>query len=174
MPSEHRSRVIQLGLSAITVAVISGGCDFIPDDGYAKLARRQRDDAPVAAAPPPPPYVAGIAAAGGGGVPQLAAGAPAGVTQEMVEQGAQQFSTVCAACHGQGGAGTAAAPALNDADWLNISGGYEEIVAVVTNGVPAPRQFPGAMPPRGGGPFNDEQIRQISAYVFALSHQAGS
>lgn len=173
MGNEHRSRVLALGLSAIALSAALAGCDFVPDDGYDKVARRVRGDGPVAAAPAPPPYVAGV---GGGAatVPQLAAGAPAGVTQEMVEAGAQQFGTVCAACHGAGGAGTGAGPQLNDAEWLNISGSYDEIVAVISNGVPVPRQFPAPMPPRGGGPFDDEQVRQLAAYVFALSHQAGS
>lgn len=173
MGIDLRSRVLALGLPAIALGVALGGCDYIPDDGYDKVASRERGDGPVAAAPAPPPYVAGV---GGGGstVPQLAAGAPAGVDQAMVEAGAQQFGTVCAACHGAGGAGTGAGPQLSDAEWLNIDGSYDEIVAVITNGVAAPKQFPAPMPARGGGPFNDEQVRQLAAYVFALSHQAGS
>jgi hypothetical protein len=27
------------------------------------------------------------------------------------------------------------------------------------------------MPPLGGGSFTDDQVRQLAAYVFALSHQ---
>jgi hypothetical protein len=36
-----------------------------------------------------------------------------------------------------------------------------------------PREYPGAMPPLGGGNFDDDQLRAISAYVYAIS-QAGS
>lgn len=104
-------------------------------------------------------------------MPQLAAGAPAGVTQEMVEEGARQFGTVCSACHGAGGAGSPAGPALSDAQWLHISGGFEEIAGIIRAGVPNPVEFPAPMPPLGGGNFNDEQVRQLAAYVFALSHQ---
>lgn len=170
MANELRSRAARFGLCTALTAVL-GACDFVPNDGFDKVANRTRDPIARAAAPPPPPYVAiaGAAAA----VPQLAAGAPAGVTQEMVEQGAQHFGTVCAACHGAGGVGTAAGPALNDAAWLNIAGDFEQIVGIINTGVPQPVEHPAAMPPRGGGSFTDEQVRQLGAYVFALSH-AGS
>ena len=120
----------------------------------------------------PPPVVAGFGAGGASAVPQLAAGAPAGVTQEMVDAGAQAFGTVCSACHGPGGAGTAAGPSLSDATWLHISGQFEEIAAIIGTGVPAPIEAPAPMPPLGGGNFTAEQVQQLAAYVFALSHQA--
>ena len=172
MVIEHRSRVGRVALSAVALALAFAACDFVPDDGYDKVASRARDNIAEAAAPPPPAYTGPIGG-GAGAVPKLAAGAPAGVTQEMVESGAQSFSTVCAACHGAGGAGTPAAPPLNDAQWLNISGAYEEIVTIINNGVPNPKEHPAPMPPRGGGSFTDEQVRALGAYVFALSH-AGS
>lgn len=157
-------------LGAAGVAGVLTGCFLLPDDGYEKVTYRERDALPAAAAPPPPPVVAGLGA-GGAAVPQLAAGAPAGVTQEMVDAGAQAFGTVCSACHGAGGAGTPAGPALADATWLNISGAYDEIVGIIQSGVPNPVQAPAPMPPLGGGNFNEEQVRQLAAYVFALSHQ---
>jgi mono/diheme cytochrome c family protein len=99
---------------------------------------------------------------------------PAGVTQAMVDQGQQAFGTVCAACHGQNGTGSPAAPALNDRQWLNIGGQYPEIVTIINSGVPKPKQFPGMMPPKGGGTFDDAQVRSIAAYVYALSQQGGA
>lgn len=172
MALEHRSRASRVALSALALTFAFAACDFVPDDGFDKVASRSRDDVAPAAAPPPPAYTGPIGG-GAGAIPQLAAGAPAGVTQAMVETGAQQFSTVCGACHGGGGVGTPAGPPLNDAQWLNISGTYDEIVGIINSGVPNPKQYPAAMPPRGGGPFNEEQVRAIGAYVFALSH-AGS
>ena len=68
-------------------------------------------------------------------------------------------------------AGTPAAPSLADAEWLNISGSYDEIVQTIHTGVPKPKAHPGSMPPLGGGSFTDDQVRQLAAYVFALSHQ---
>jgi mono/diheme cytochrome c family protein len=169
---EHRSRIGRVALCTFALILAVAACDLVPDDGFDKVANRTRDDVIAAAAPPPPAYT-GPLAGGAGAVPQLAAGAPAGVTQEMVEAGAQHFTTVCAACHGAGGVGTAAAPPLNDAQWLNITGGYDDIVAVINAGVPNPKEHPAPMPPRGGGSFDDEQVRALGAYVFALSH-AGS
>lgn len=167
-----------LGLTALALAGISAGCNETAelfgktdDAGYDKVIYRVVNGIDQAAAPNPPPVVAGIGGSGAAAIPQLAAGAPAGVTQAMVEQGAESFGTVCSACHGAGGVGTPAAPALTDAEWINISGSYDDIVAVIHSGVPSPKQFPGAMPPLGGGNFNDEQVRAIAAYVFALSHQ---
>lgn len=163
----------RFGLTSIGFCLILSGCsDLLPSGGYDKVTYRTRDAVPPPAAPAPPAFVAGLGSGGASALPQLAPGAPPGVTQEMVEQGAQQFGTLCAACHGPGGSGTAAAPALNDAEWLNVSGGFDEIVTVITTGVPTPLQFPAPMPPRGGGPFSDDQVRQLAAYVYALSHSA--
>jgi mono/diheme cytochrome c family protein len=165
------STSVRRSLCALLLLGALAGCEnLLPQQGYRKLAWRTRDDIPRAAVPNPPPVVAGIGAAGGAAA-KLPANAPAGVTQEMVDAGQQQYGTVCAACHGPGGAGTPAAPALNDAQWLNISGAFPEIVATINNGVTAPKQFPAPMPPKGGGNFNDEQVRAIAAYVFAISHQ---
>lgn len=166
--SRRRSAAIRRAITLFAVTGVVAGCDSIPDGGYEVVSHRQRESIPVAATPAPPPVVAGL---GGGAaeIPQLAAGAPAGVTQEMVEEGAQHYGTICSACHGPGGAGTPAGPALNDGQWIHISGAFEEIDRIIHAGVPNPREHPAAMPPLGGGSFNDEQVRQISAYVFALS-----
>lgn len=162
------------GASVLGLLLAISACDFIEsgfDGGYRKVPARERALMPESPAPNPPPYIAGFAGGGGSAAPTLdLASAPAGVTQEMVEAGLQSYGTICVACHGGGGAGTAAAPALNDSQWLNISGTFEEIVAIVQNGVPAPKQFAAAMPPMGGGNFTPEQVREIAAYVYALSH----
>jgi mono/diheme cytochrome c family protein len=152
-------------------AGLLGGCNILPDDGYEKVAYRVRDPLPAAAAPAPPPMIPGFGAGGAQAVPQLTADVPAGVTQEMVDEGARQFGTVCSVCHGAGGVGTPAGPALADGAWLHISGSFEEIAGIIQSGVANPVEFPAAMPPLGGGSFNEEQVRQLAAYVFALSHQ---
>lgn len=167
------TRPLLVCLSALSLTGVLTGCEFpgIPrDGGYDAVTYRERESIGAVSRPNPPPVVAGLGGAAAA-IPTLAAGAPPGVTQAMVEQGAQQFGTVCSACHGAGGAGTPAAPELNDNQWINISGSYEELVSVITTGVPNPKQYPGAMPPLGGGSFNEEQVRAIAAYVFALSHQ---
>ncbi len=114
----------------------------------------------VAAAPAP-------AAAG----PAANVPLPAGVTQAMVTEGASVFSGAgsCLACHGAGGAGSPIGPKLADNEWLNIDGEYESIVGLITTGVPAPKQFPAPMPPKGGSQISDEQVRQVAAYVYSIS-----
>jgi mono/diheme cytochrome c family protein len=96
---------------------------------------------------------------------------PEGVTPEMVEAGQTLFGGggMCFACHGANGAGGPLAPALNDAEWLHIEGSYDEIVEVVSTGVPTPVQFPAPMPARGGAPITDEQVREVAAYVYSIS-----
>ena len=116
----------------------------------------------------------------GGGTPAVGAAAgveieagelPPGVTLAMVEEGQRLYATVCTACHGPAGAGTALGPALNDTEWLNISGEFDEILNVVHTGVATPQQFPAPMPAMGGGSFNEEQVRALDAYVYSLSRQ---
>lgn len=161
-------------LALLAAATLLAGCE--PGDaegGFAKVVYRDEATVPRAAYPDPPPVTPGSSV----GAPQariVATNLPQGVTQAMVDQGQDLYGTVCAACHGQGGTGSAAAPALDDATWLNISGQYPEIVTIINNGVANPVQYPGVMPPKGGGSFDDAQVRAISAYVFALSHQGGA
>jgi mono/diheme cytochrome c family protein len=96
---------------------------------------------------------------------------PAGVTQEMVAQGEQLFGSTgnCFTCHGQAGAGGPLAPALNEASWIHIDGSFDQLVDVINVGVPTPVQFPAVMPPRGGAQLTEDQVRQIAAYVYAIS-----
>jgi mono/diheme cytochrome c family protein len=164
-----------LGVFALgpTLALSACGGDFT--GGYEKVAYRERAPLAMAAAPDPPPVVAGIGSAGPAAPPTLAPGsAPAGVTQEMVEEGQRLYGTVCTACHGPAAVGTPAGPSLNDQNWIHIGGTFDEIVAIIISGVPAPAQYPGMMPPLGGGNFTPEQVNAISAYIFALSQQPGA
>lgn len=180
MPMRNNS-TRRLAITAVLLTTVLAGCETIEDlfesnalsdVGYEKVPERTRDDLPAPARPNPPP-ARPLAGGAGASVPTLAS-LPSGVTQEMVEQGAELYGTVCSACHAAGGAGTPAAPALNDGTWLNISGEYEEIVTVIRTGVASPVQFPAAMPPMGGGSFDDEQMRALAAYVYALSHAEGA
>jgi mono/diheme cytochrome c family protein len=123
-------------------------------------------------------------AATAGGAPSPSNGAmaaaarPAAVTPAAIAMGDSLFNNgSCQRCHGKGGLGAANAPALNDASWLQLaSGSFEEIVKIITDGVPAAaikdstHRF--AMRPRGG-PMNltDAQIQSVAAYVYSLSHK---
>lgn len=96
---------------------------------------------------------------------------PEGVTQEMVASGDEIFNSgsTCTSCHGAQAAGGPLAPALNDAEWLHIDGSLDAIVQIINDGVAQPLQFPAAMPARGGSPLTDEQVRDVAAYIFAIS-----
>jgi mono/diheme cytochrome c family protein len=169
--SESSARRIARGVALLALAGLLGACDLVPQGGYAKIPYRERGNGVAVSNPSPPPVVPGLLAAGGAGAPKLPAGAPAGVTQAMADEGAKLFANPCSACHGPDAKGTPAAPSLADNQWINISGSYDEIVQTIHTGVPHPKEHPGSMPPLGGGSFNDEQVRQLAAYVFALSHQ---
>jgi mono/diheme cytochrome c family protein len=77
----------------------------------------------------------------------------------------------CWACHGKSGKGSTNAPKLADPKraWLDADGSVASIKAVIQNGVQKPKKFPGAMPPMGGGKYSDEQLDQLTAYVYSIS-----
>ncbi len=167
--STWRPAAVLVTLSALA------GCGTENHGGYDKVIDRGRPTIAMASHPEPPPVVAGAADAGGGGAPVIAANLPAGVTQDMVNEGQKLYGTVCVACHGAGGAGSPAAPALNDGQWLWVPGGeFNGLVNIINAGVPQPKQYPGMMPPKGGGSFTDEQTRAIAAYIHALNNRSGA
>jgi cbb3-type cytochrome c oxidase subunit III len=101
---------------------------------------------------------------------QTAGAPPAGATAEDVTAGQQIFTATgnCYTCHGPDGKGTALAPNLTDAEWINVGGTFAEIQTVVKSGVPTPKQHPAPMPAMGGAALSDDQVRQVSAYVWSL------
>jgi len=98
--------------------------------------------------------VAGIG--GGGGM-----AAVAGAADSAPKSPAELYQSACFACHGTGAAG---APKLGDAAaWSARSAkGLDALVATATGGI-------GAMPPRGGSQYGDEQIRSIIEYILGES-----
>ncbi len=95
---------------------------------------------------------------------------PQGATAEDVTAGQQIFTSTgnCYTCHGPDGKGTALAPNLTDSEWINVSGTFDDIQTVVKTGVATPKQYPAAMPAMGGATLSDDQVRQVSAYVWSL------
>ncbi|MDQ8153905.1 MAG: cytochrome c [Gemmatimonadota bacterium] len=103
---------------------------------------------------------------------------PAPVTAANVALGDSLFNTGnCQRCHGKGGIGAQNAPALDGKKWLQLTtGSYEEIVKIITEGVPqtaikdASHRF--AMRGRGGNMnLTDPQVQAVAAYVWTLSHK---
>jgi mono/diheme cytochrome c family protein len=185
MISDRVFRGALCGVAMLTVAVLLTGCrDPNSDDsrGYTKAplehagwvvkgeptpAMREigtpNQVRPVIVEVPEEPK----AAAG----PAKAAVLAPGVTQAMVDDGRKLFSgNTCVGCHGAEGAGTPIAPQLSDKTWLNITGDYPEIVGIITSGVPKPKQYPAPMPPKGGAAITDDQIKNLAAYIYSISH----
>jgi cytochrome c5 len=96
----------------------------------------------------------GKSASGDGASMAVASSAPdnANKTPDQLYQGA------CFACHGTGAAG---APKLGDvAAWTDrLAKGLDALVTSAVGGV-------GAMPPRGGSPLDDDQIRSVVEYMI--------
>jgi mono/diheme cytochrome c family protein len=102
----------------------------------------------------------------------------AGITPQLIARGDTVFHTSsCTECHGQRAKGTPHGPDLTSGRYVQTSGSYQEIVKIITTGVPvdsiADPSFPEPMPPRGGGtpPLSDDQIRSLAAYVYSLGHR---
>jgi len=88
--------------------------------------------------------------------------------QSAIEAGAVLYAENCVACHGVQGEG-GVGPALNSKEFLELS--PDELVFSLTRtGVPGTR-----MPAWGqafGGPFTDEQVLQITAFIRAWEPDA--
>lgn len=157
-----RSKVWSRGLMALALPFALAACG-----GETEPAE---DTTPLEQPTTQTPVPATGGTATGGTAVEPAADLPAGVTAAMVQEGQQLFGTVCAACHGPQGTGTALGPDLTDDEWLNISGrDYDEILQNIQTGVPQPVEHPAPMPPLGGGNFDEEQVRALAAYVFSIS-----
>ena len=83
----------------------------------------------------------------------------------------QEANGTCAGCHGVKGRGTAAAPQLNDAKWIDSDGSLQSIIETIRTGVPQPKEHEAAMPPMGGSKLTEDQIQALGAYVYSLSHK---
>ena len=101
---------------------------------------------------------------------------PSGVTTAMVTMGDSLFhASSCVRCHGPDAKGRQNGPDLTSGHFMHLpTGSYDEIVKIITNGVPAEsikdpsHRLP--MRARGGGSLTDDQIKAIAAYVYKLSH----
>jgi mono/diheme cytochrome c family protein len=108
----------------------------------------------------------------------VAGAPPAGATIQMVARGDSIFhgraaGGLCYVCHGTDANGTPLGPTLLEHQWLTGSGSYEFIQQRVTDGMAAPTPpYLSPMPPMGGVNLSREEIKAVSAYVYAISHTA--
>lgn len=151
MPSRTMlARLSVLALAGSMLGACGGG------EGGDSTAGGSAESAPPAAAPAAPAATPAAGAGGGG-----------------ADAGAQVFNATgnCYTCHGQNGVGTALAPNLTDAEWINFPArpSLDEVMGLVRTGVPQPKQHPAPMPPMGGAQLSDEQIHEVAEYVLSLS-----
>jgi glucose/arabinose dehydrogenase/mono/diheme cytochrome c family protein len=79
----------------------------------------------------------------------------------------------CAGCHGTNAKGTPLAPDLTDKEWIWGNGSLASITRTIREGVPAPKEHTGVMPPMGGAQLTSTQLAAVAAYVYSLSHSGG-
>ena len=58
------------------------------------------------------------------------------------------------------------------AQYAACYGSLDAIRSTIANGVPEPKQHPGAMPPMGGVTLSKDEVNAVVAYVWALGHRA--
>lgn len=103
--------------------------------------------------------------------------APDGTTKQEIALGARIFDGqdkggTCAGCHGNNAKGTPIGPNLIKNEWLWGDGSLAAISNTIQNGVAAPKQHSGAMPPMGGATLSGSDVKAVAAYVYALNHQS--
>jgi len=159
------------------------GALYITDDKAGRIWRVTYNgdpNAPVEAAPAP----LNQAEASPGALPPEGvhqdAGAelpvPLGSTAEQVALGKKIFhgevaGATCAGCHGADGIGTPIGADLQSGTWLWGDGSLRSITETIKNGVPKPKDHPGAMPPYGGEELSDADLAAVAAYVWAIGHR---
>ena len=82
--------------------------------------------------------------------------------QEALKVGGRLFLQNCAQCHGSDARGSKGFPNLTDSDWL-YGGDLATIKTTIMNG------RHGMMPPKGGLPIDDSELKGLAEYVVKLS-----
>jgi mono/diheme cytochrome c family protein len=98
---------------------------------------------------------------------------PVPVTDSAVARGRDLFHGAgnCAACHGPEGVGTDSGAPLAQGIWLHGEDSYEGILSRVVHGIPRETSTRGtAMPMRGWNTLSDQEVRDVAAYVWMISH----
>ena len=76
---------------------------------------------------------------------------------------------ICASCHGPDAKGVKGlGPDLTDATWLHGDGSTDFVMKLVRSGVMSPKKSAAIMPPFGGSPLDDRQLRAVAMYVKSL------
>jgi cytochrome c len=102
---------------------------------------------------------------------------PQGMTLDMIGQGDAIFRGKggCVTCHGPDGGGMPASGSGITAGLNFVPAEWGPLEAAIKAGIPEPlTRSPIAMPPRGAqSNLTDAEIRQVAAYVWAISQVKG-
>jgi glucose/arabinose dehydrogenase len=155
----------------MALAVGPDGALYIADDNKGRIWRvtYQGD-----------PNITAIAAARAVGAAMAAAPAtvgglpiPPGATADQVAAGERLFkASSCGGCHALDAKGTSVGPDLTTGTWLWGDGSPAAIRDVIVKGVPTPKRYRTGMPPMGGEDLSPAGMTALTAYVWAVGHQA--
>jgi mono/diheme cytochrome c family protein len=120
----------------------------------------ESDDGPELSEDLVPP-VAGIS-------DSVLAALPPGASMETLREGRDHYAP-CLVCHGAEAEGTQLGPPFRPGAWVHSDGTIEGIERVIRSGIDNPRDYPVPMPAMGGGDFDEEALRSLATYVYALS-----
>lgn len=98
---------------------------------------------------------------------------PTQVTDSAIARGRELFhgSANCVACHGIEGVGTDSGAPLAQGIWLHGEDSYKAIESRILHGIPREVSTRGTtMPMRGWNPMSDQEVRDVAAYVWYISH----
>ena len=100
---------------------------------------------------------------------------PSGATKAQVALGDRIFhgevsGGTCSGCHGSDARGTPVGPDLTSGKWIFGDGSLAAISKTITEGVPHPRNYTGAMPPKGGAELSNSDVAAVAAYIWAVGH----
>jgi len=161
------------------------GALYIDDDSHGRIWRityQGERDAQLTAAPPvkaqPGPIVAtmppeGIHPDAGS---QESLPVPPGGTADQVALGKRIFhgevsNGTCAGCHGSDARGSPIGADLTSGTWLWSDGSLAGLTKSIFEGVLTPKRHFGAMPPMGGSPLSEADLKAVTAYVWSIGHQ---
>jgi glucose/arabinose dehydrogenase/mono/diheme cytochrome c family protein len=168
------------------LAVGPDGALFISDDVHGRIWRVTYKGAPdvMEAAPAPATQTRSNASAevlppegihpNAGREAAAALPVPPGATRDAVMDGERIFlgagGAACVGCHGSDGKGTSVGPDLTAPHWIWGDGSLASITKIITEGVSKPKKFTSVMPPKGGAALSAQQVADVAAYVWAISH----